>query len=230
MTPILPLTFAPPRTTRQRVLRMVADSGQLTHLPLEQQARVAGQPLRHAVGARVGAVRGPERVVDVDVRQAREPIGEVTVVLRFALLEPRVLQQAHISGRQTGDDALDRVADNTGGKLDGSADQLMQARATGASESSGSRSFGRPRCDARMISAPRSRSSSIVGSAALIRVSSATSPPSSGTLKSTRTRTRAPSTGASRTLAFEKDPRSFNYATARAGSSTFPASSTTRLE
>src|ERR1700749_4781538 len=78
--------------------------------------------------------------------------------------------------------------------------------ATGAIESAGSRSpFGRPRCDIRTSAAPRSRSSSIVGSAARMRVSSATthSPPSSlrGTLKSTLTRTRRPFTGALRTLA-----------------------------
>src|SRR3954470_14005420 len=82
--------------------------------------------------------------------------------------------------------------------------------ATGASERLGSRSpFGRPRWDIRTSAAPRSRSSSIVGRAARMRVSSATTrlPPSSlsGTLKSTRTRTRRPFTGASRTLALSKD-------------------------
>src|SRR3954447_8816902 len=49
--------------------------------------------------------------------------------------------------------------------------------------------------------APRSRNSSMVGRLARILVSSATSPPSSGTFRSARSRTRLPSTSASRTLA-----------------------------
>ncbi len=71
---------------------------------------------------------------------------------------------------------------------------------TSDSESAGSSPFGRPRCEQRTSSvAPRSSRSSSVGSAARIRVSSATLPSSSGTLKSTRTRTRFPATSASRT-------------------------------
>ena len=53
------------------------------------------------------------------------------------------------------------------------AEQLAQPRRpTGLSDSSGSRSFGRPRCAASSSLAPRSRSASIVGSAARIRASS----------------------------------------------------------
>src|SRR5689334_8791475 len=48
--------------------------------------------------------------------------------------------------------------------------------------------------------APRSRSSSMVGNEARIRVSSATSPPSRGTFRSARSRTRLPLTSASLTL------------------------------
>src|SRR3954454_19949244 len=56
--------------------------------------------------------------------------------------------------------------------------------------------------------APRSRGSSMVGSDERIRVSSATSPPSSGTFRSARSSTRFPSTSASLTLALpnERDP------------------------
>src|SRR4051794_34353248 len=53
--------------------------------------------------------------------------------------------------------------------------------------------------------APRSRSSSMVGSDERIRVSSATSPPSSGTFRSARSRTRFPSTSASLTLALPNE-------------------------
>src|SRR2546430_5960545 len=64
--------------------------------------------------------------------------------------------------------------------------------ATGASDRALSRPFGRPRCDASPIAAPALSSARSVGSAARIRVSSATLSPSSGTLKSTRTSTRLP--------------------------------------
>src|SRR5205814_10474962 len=53
--------------------------------------------------------------------------------------------------------------------------------------------------------APRSRSSSIVGRLARIRVSSATTPSSSGTFRSARSRTRLPSRSASLTLAFANE-------------------------
>ena len=76
--------------------------------------------------------------------------------------------------------------------------------ATGFIDRSGSRPSGRPRCDTRMSFAPRLRRSSIVGNAARIRESSATSPSASGTSKSTRRSTRRPSTSASRTLALVK--------------------------
>src|SRR5687768_15227540 len=73
--------------------------------------------------------------------------------------------------------------------------------ATGASDSEASRPFGRPRCEQRAIArAPRSRRSSMVGSAARILVSSSTLPFARGTLKSTRTRTRLPSGDASATV------------------------------
>src|SRR5256714_14696261 len=72
--------------------------------------------------------------------------------------------------------------------------------ATGAIEYAGSGPFGRPRCEHTITSAaPRSSSNRSVGSAAPIRVSSATRPSSNGTLRSARTSTRLPSTSASRT-------------------------------
>src|SRR5438309_3036732 len=76
--------------------------------------------------------------------------------------------------------------------------------ATGASESLGSRPFGRPRCDTNPTAAPPLRSALSVGNAARMRVSSATPPFSSGTLKSTRTRTRLTCGSRSRTVRLSK--------------------------
>src|SRR5207248_2103590 len=75
--------------------------------------------------------------------------------------------------------------------------------ATGASpRSSTTFPSGRPRCETSMILALCSTRYSIVGSAARMRVSSRILPFSSGTLKSTRTSTRLPSTSMSRTVFF----------------------------
>ena len=53
--------------------------------------------------------------------------------------------------------------------------------------------LGRPRCDARMThAAPASSAYLIVGSDSRMRVSSPMTPPLSGTLKSTRMKTRRP--------------------------------------
>lgn len=65
--------------------------------------------------------------------------------------------------------------------------------ATGARLMPGTtRPFGRPRCEAMIGSPPRSRISFRVGREARMRVSSATPPSRSGTLKSTRTNTLLP--------------------------------------
>src|SRR5260221_4570904 len=66
---------------------------------------------------------------------------------------------------------------------------------------------GRPRWLARMTFAPWARRALIVGIAARMRESSVTLPSSSGTLKSTRTKTRLPVTSASRTVSLSM-PRS----------------------
>ena len=82
-----------------------------------------------------------------------------------------------------------------------------------------------------MTLAPRLRSSSMVGSAALIRVSSSTFPSARGTLKSTLTSTRLPATSASRTLALGSlKAAASSQAPAVTGARTLPASSTQRLE
>ncbi len=58
--------------------------------------------------------------------------------------------------------------------------------------------LGRPRCEARITVHPCSSAKRTVGSAAVMRVSSAMTPSLSGTLKSTRMNTRRSSSGRSR--------------------------------
>src|SRR5207248_6466561 len=81
-----------------------------------------------------------------------------------------------------------------------SATSSATRAATGAITYCSSHPFGRPRCEhTRTSAAPLSSSSRSVGSDARIRVSSATLPASSGTLRSARTSTVFPATSASRT-------------------------------
>src|SRR5262245_50876868 len=102
-----------------------------------------------------------------------------------------------------------RAAPSTSGPTQSAASgtgrPMSSARraAAGASEYVGSRwPLGRPRCEARTTDAPTSRQCRTVGSAAVIRVSSVIRPPSRGTLKSTRKKTRRPPRSTCATLAF----------------------------
>ena len=76
----------------QRPLRVLEDAVQRRHLALEQPARGGRQQVRDRLGGRVRAVRGAERVVDVDVGDLRVALGERLVVLRLALEEAHVLE------------------------------------------------------------------------------------------------------------------------------------------
>ena len=193
MTPILSVTLAPPRTTTSGRSGDSTDRGQLGHLALEQEPGVAGQQVRDALGGGVGAVGGAEGVVDVEVGERGERLGELRVVLGLARLEADVLEQQHVAGLEPVGHRLDLGADDRRRQLHLGAEQLAEPLADRRHrERRVDLPFGRPRCETRTTRAPRSRSSSIVGSAARIRVSSATWPSSSGTLKSARTRTRLP--------------------------------------
>ena len=71
---------------------------------------------------------------------------------------------------------------------------LARWSATGCRENwlSATPSVGRPRCDINMTAAPASSAASIVGMAARIRESEVTSPPATGTFRSSRIKTRLP--------------------------------------
>ena len=145
-----------------------------------------------ALGRGVRPVSRAERVVDVHVGELGELSGELGIVLRLTLLVPDVLQHEDVTRREVVGKRPHVIADDPGASVTSAPVSSASRLAAGLRDSSGSRSFGRPRWDTRIRRAPRSRSSSIVGSAARMRVSSATAPSSSGTLKSTRTRTRLP--------------------------------------
>src|SRR5919112_3894662 len=69
------------------------DLVEVVDLLLHQEARGGRQPLCHPDGRGVRPVGRPERVVNVEVRQGRELIRELGVVLGLARIEAGVLEQ-----------------------------------------------------------------------------------------------------------------------------------------
>ena len=84
----------------ERMAGMLEDRPQRAHLAFEQAPRGAGQQVRDALRARVGAVRHAERIVDVDVRQLRQRPCELGIVARLARLEAHVLEQQDLAVAQ----------------------------------------------------------------------------------------------------------------------------------
>ena len=194
MTPILSVTLAPPRTTTSGRVGVVEDRGQLAHLALEQQAGVGGQVVGDALGRGVGAVGGAEGVVDVDVGERRRAPRRAR---RRSLVSPGSKRVFSSSRTSPGLEPRRPRPRPRRRRRRARARPRLRAARRAARRPAPSRApdrapSGRPRCEQRTTAAPRSRSSSIVGSAARIRVSSATAPPSSGTLRSARTRTVRP--------------------------------------
>ena len=77
------------------MLDVAEQLAELRQFAFEQQSRVGGQQLRDADCRRMRAVHGAERVFDEDVVAVRQLAGERGVVLRLALVEPRVLEDAN---------------------------------------------------------------------------------------------------------------------------------------
>ena len=217
MTAILSLTLAPPSTATSGRAGSSSSLRQRLHLALEQQPRGAlGHQLRDPLGRGVRAVRGAERVVDVDVGELGQRRGQLGVVLGLAGLVADVLEQQDLPRREVVGERVDVVADGRRARASrrrraarraGRRPAAATARARGPSAGPGARRARSGR--------PGRRSSSIVGSAARMRVSSAIEPSSSGTLKSTRTSTRLPS----------RSPRSARVLTTASGRGRRPGSS-----
>ncbi len=174
-----PSTLAPPATSDERALDVAEQPAEVLELVLEQQAGVRGQDVRDALRGRVRAMRRAERVVHVEVHPLRE-------------LRSRAAGRSPSPARRS---ACSRA------RVSRSSGSSARSRwAHGAIEKSGSTPSGRPRWEQTTTSAASwSSSQTSVWSEARMRVSSATWPFSSGTLRSARTRTCLPATSASRT-------------------------------
>ena len=99
ITPILSLTLAPPSTATSGRDGFSSSpvSASTSRSSSSPAARLGDQP-RHPLGRGVGAVRGPEGVVDVHVGQRGQLRGQLGVVLGLPRLEADVLEQQHVAG------------------------------------------------------------------------------------------------------------------------------------
>ena len=160
ITPILSVTFAPPTIATSGSAGSPGCPFSVVDLALEQPP--CGR-LRDVVGDALGrgvrAVRGAERVVDVDVGELAPAGRELGVVLRLPRLVADVLEQQHLAGPSWCAAPSTLVADDARRELHRTPSSSDSRSPTGRSDSSGSRSFGRPRCETSTSAAPRSRSS-----------------------------------------------------------------------
>ena len=103
-------------------------------LALHQQPGVRRQQLGDPDGRGVRAMRGPERVVDVDVGIRRQRGGERRVVLLLLGMEAEVLEEEDLARAEALDGVLRADAERVAGDRHVAAEQLGQplARPGGA--------------------------------------------------------------------------------------------------
>ena len=88
----LVLDLRAPGNEHERPLDVPEEAPEHLQLLLEEEAGVGGQQVRDAFRRRVRAVRGPERVVHVQVVSVGEAAGGLRVVLRLSGVEAGVLE------------------------------------------------------------------------------------------------------------------------------------------
>ena len=130
MTSILSDTLAPPRiATQGRGGLVVAMPRYFSSCSISRPAAACGTKRDHALGGGVRAVRGAERVVDVEVAQRGEFLGERRIVLLFLGMEAQILEQQDFAGR--GLHGLDFGPDAIGRHLYGTFSNCSRRAATG---------------------------------------------------------------------------------------------------
>ncbi len=108
------------------MLRRLEDPGQRRHLALQEVAGGGRQQVRDALGGGVGAVSGAERIVDVDIGEPRQGLGEGRIVCLLGGMEPQVLEEDDIAVGHARDQRLDAGAHAVGRHRDGGAEQLRE--------------------------------------------------------------------------------------------------------
>jgi len=111
----------------QRSAWVIEQSPQRGDLALEQPAGRARQQVRDTLRARVRAMRAPEGVVDVHVRQFSQRARKLGVVARLTGLETHVLEHQHLARLQLLAQPHDLIANDRRRQHDGGAGELAQA-------------------------------------------------------------------------------------------------------
>ena len=111
---------------RERLLRRLEQLGERRDLALHEQTGVRRQELGDADSRGVGAVRRPERVVDVDVGVERERGGELRVVGLLLRVEAEVLEQQHLAGPEPLEGVLGAEPQRVAGHRHVAPQQLRQ--------------------------------------------------------------------------------------------------------
>ena len=191
-----PSAWSTPSSRRRS--RPAAASGFASALPSASSSAASSGPAhgdrreaRHAVRARLGAVRGAERVHHVDVAERGHLARESLVVLLLALVEARVLEQHDFARLHV--DAVRPSPSPARTLLPSSLGEAASRPARASPPALSSPSFGRPRCDVTITARPASSAcSDRRHRGADARVVGDDLPSSTGTLRSSRMKTRLP--------------------------------------
>ncbi len=153
MTLILSETFAPPRTATKGFSGELAAAVRESRSPLQQEARGALLDEGHHAGRRgVGAVRGAEGVVDVDVASSASSRAKPSSLASSSVWKRRFSSSSTCPSFSSFTSLRTPSPTQSSASSDlGLAEQLGELLAAGSSDSAGSGfPLGRPRCEATM--------------------------------------------------------------------------------
>ena len=172
---------------------------QMLELCLHRAPRSGRQQMRQPFRRGVRAVRGRKRIVDVDVAQARELLGECPDRLPLRPDESACSPAAECRRSSAWRRRLPLFRPRNRLRMPPAFPRLSTAPATiGFSDMDGTTfPFGRSKWDSTITFAPLSDSSRMVGACRSMREASVTWPFFIGTLRSARTSTRLPFTSRS---------------------------------
>ena len=179
-----------------RPLGLVEHAAQRVDFLHQQRAGIGGQQARDGLRGGMRAVRGRESIVDEDVAESRQALGERGSFFSSPLWKRRFSSTAICPGCSAATAVLRRLADAVGANATGLAQQLGQlVRDRLQAELRIGPALGPAEMgDDDRPCAPRLARSSRPGTSRSSRVASVTLPSLTGTLRSARTSTRLPLT------------------------------------
>ena len=144
-------TLAPPMTAAVGRWGLSSTLLQRVDLLHQQRSGIGRQQAARSIGGGMRAMRRRKSIVDENVAERGQTLGERGIVLFLARVKAQILQHCDAAGRQRRDRSLGRLADTIGGKSDRLAQSSPSLPATGVRLKRGSRpSSGRPKCEMTM--------------------------------------------------------------------------------